>query len=80
MVKIMRFRCAAGVTIAALIFLSIGRVDAADTVNSPERRSIGELSRTAVIHLGKTADWVSITSPPPARFSRRFQPVRAPGF
>jgi virginiamycin B lyase len=57
----MRFRCAAGVVIAALIFLSIARVDAAEAVNSAERRSIGELSRTAVILLGKTADWVSIT-------------------
>jgi len=47
--------------IAALIFLSIARVDAADAVNSPERRTIGELNPKAVIHLGKTADWVSIT-------------------
>ena len=61
MPKIMRFRCAAAVAIAALIFLSIARVGAADAVNSPGRRSIGELNRTAVIHLGKTADWVSIT-------------------
>ena len=49
------------VAIAALIFLSVARVDAADAVNSPERRAIGELNPKAVIHLGKTADWVSIT-------------------
>jgi virginiamycin B lyase len=59
--KIMCFRCAARATIATLVFFSIARVDAADAVNSAEPRSIGELNRTAVIHLGKTADWVSIT-------------------
>jgi virginiamycin B lyase len=59
--KIMRCRLAAGVAIPALIFFLIGRVDAAEAVNSAERKSIGELARTAVIHLGKTADWVSIT-------------------
>jgi virginiamycin B lyase len=53
----MRIRCAVRAIIATLIFFSIARVDAAD---SAEHRSIGELNRTAVIHLGKTADWVSI--------------------
>jgi virginiamycin B lyase len=57
----MRRRCAARAAIATLIFFSIARVDAADAVNSAERRPIGELHRTVVIHLGKTADWVSIT-------------------
>jgi len=59
--KRMRFRCAARATIATLIVLSNARAGAADAVNSVDRRSIGELNRTAVIHLGKTADWVSIT-------------------
>jgi virginiamycin B lyase len=49
------------VVIAALIFLSIARVDAADSVNSAGRRAIGELNPKTAIHLGKTADWVSIT-------------------
>jgi virginiamycin B lyase len=49
------------VFVAALAVFSIARVDAAEAVNSAESRSIGELNRTAVIHLGKTADWVSIT-------------------
>jgi virginiamycin B lyase len=59
--KVMCFRFTVRATIAALFFFSVARVDAADAVNSAERRSIGELNRTAVIHLGKTADWVSIT-------------------
>jgi virginiamycin B lyase len=54
-------RCTARATITTAIFLSITCVDAADAGNSVERRSISELHRTAVIHLGKTADWVSIT-------------------
>lgn len=61
MFKTRRIRCATRVTIATLIFFSIARVDAADALTSAEPRSIGELNRTAVIHLGKTADWVSIT-------------------
>jgi virginiamycin B lyase len=59
--KTVRFRCAARATIAALVLFSTVHVGAADSVNSAELRSIGELNRTAVIHLGKTADWVSIT-------------------
>ena len=56
-----RFQCAARAIIATAMLVSIARVDGADSLNSAELRSIGELNRTAVIHLGKTADWVSIT-------------------
>ena len=34
---------------------------AADAAHAVARREIGELSPTAIIHLGKTADWVAIT-------------------
>jgi virginiamycin B lyase len=60
--KTLHLPCAARATIATLILFSIARVDAADPVNPAELRSIGELNRTTVIHLGKTADWVSITT------------------
>jgi virginiamycin B lyase len=48
--------------VAALVALSAhGVAAAAEGTTAAERRSIGELHRTAVMHLGKTADWVSIT-------------------
>jgi virginiamycin B lyase len=55
-----RLRCAAQTSLALLILFSAvsGAADAADSI---ERKSIGELNRTAVIHLGKTADWVAIS-------------------
>jgi virginiamycin B lyase len=59
--KTLRALCATRAAIATVIFFSVTRVCAADVVLPIERRSIGELDRTAVIHLGKTADWVSIT-------------------
>jgi streptogramin lyase len=43
-----------------VIFFSMVRIAAAEGSTSADRRSIGELHRTVVIHLGKTADWVSI--------------------
>ena len=61
MFKIRRFASAIQATITTLLLFSIARVDAADVLTSAERRSVGELNRTVVIHLGKTADWVSIT-------------------
>lgn len=44
---------------AALLALCAARIHAADGL--PKRHAIGELTRTAVIPLGKTADWVAIT-------------------
>jgi virginiamycin B lyase len=55
-----RLKLAATVIIATWVFsgTSLAAVDAVSVV-AP--RSIGELKRTAIIHLGKTADWVAIT-------------------
>jgi streptogramin lyase len=61
MLERVRIRCGATIAIAALALYSMARVDAADAPTSIDGRSIGELKRTTVIHLGKTADWVSIT-------------------
>src|ERR1700684_3723144 len=48
---------------AAALILSPGRsLDAANVERAVATRSIGELKRTATIHLGKTADWVAITA------------------
>jgi len=57
----MHLFCAARTTLAVLVLLWAARGGAADAVNSIARKSIGELKRTAVIHLGKTADWVAIS-------------------
>jgi virginiamycin B lyase len=57
----MSLRSAARAIIAVVIYFSMVRVTAADSGIAAQPRSISELSRTAVIHLGKTADWVSIT-------------------
>jgi virginiamycin B lyase len=57
-----RLRRAARKTFALLALLSVGPGDTADAANSIERRSIGALNRTIVIHLGKTADWVAINA------------------
>jgi virginiamycin B lyase len=61
MFKMVLIRRGVRTTVATLMVFSIARADAADALTSAERRPIGELNRTAVIHLGKTADWVSIT-------------------
>src|ERR1700688_4509432 len=48
---------------AAALILSPGRsLGAANVERAVAPRSIGELKRTATIHLGKTADWVAITA------------------
>ncbi len=48
---------------AAALILSPGRsLGAANVERAVALRSIGELKRTATIHLGKTADWVAITA------------------
>src|SRR5579863_4950505 len=48
---------------AAALILSPGRSPGAANVElAVASRSIGELKRTATIHLGKTADWVAITA------------------
>jgi len=57
----MRFRYLARIIFAVPIFLYVARLDAAGVVSSPGHRAISELKRTTIIHLGKTADWVSIT-------------------
>jgi virginiamycin B lyase len=59
--RIERAQYAARAGIAAVILSSAARVYAAGVVSSLEPRAIGELDRTAVIRMGKTADWVSIT-------------------
>lgn len=70
----MQIKFAALAVTAALAMASITRADAAaapdgrgagdaaDGRTVPERRAIGELTQTVVIHLGKTADWVAVTS------------------
>jgi streptogramin lyase len=51
------------VAIIATWMLSSGTtLAAADVVTAVAPRSIGELKPTATLHLGKTADWVAITS------------------
>lgn len=62
MSKIKHGRCAIVATVATLVSLPTAGAGAADAPPAAERRSIGELNRTAVLHLGKTADWVSISS------------------
>jgi streptogramin lyase len=61
MLKKLSIRFGIPATVAALIFFPTARVHGADAIPSSERRKIEELNRTVVIHLGKTADWVSIT-------------------
>jgi virginiamycin B lyase len=58
---LVHLQSAARSILATAIFLSITGANAAHGVNSITPRSIGELTPTAVIHLGKTADWVAIT-------------------
>ncbi len=45
----------------ALVATVDGARAGADGVQEASRRSIGELKKTATLHLGKTADWVAIT-------------------
>jgi virginiamycin B lyase len=48
--------------VAASILSSAASVSAADVSSAVTRRLISELKPTATIHVGKTADWVAITS------------------
>jgi len=52
----------AAIAISATLLASVSSAAAADTAPAVAPRSIGELKQTATIHLGKTADWVAITS------------------
>ena len=59
--KTKRLKQAAILIIATWVISSSASLEAEDLVNVIARRSVGELKRTVVIHLGKTADWVAIT-------------------
>jgi virginiamycin B lyase len=62
--RVFRSVCAniATVAIIAILVISSGRsVIAADAALADASRVISELKPTAIIHLGKTADWVAIT-------------------
>ena len=53
--------CAA-IAISATLLTSVSGAAAADVAPAVAPRAISELKQTATIHLGKTADWVAITS------------------
>jgi len=54
-------KIAAAAGIAICFSPLVGQVNAADAAHAIAPRLMGELKPTAIIHLGKTADWVAIT-------------------
>jgi virginiamycin B lyase len=56
----MHSKCAAVILIMTLLAGSGTSLVLGDGMDVPAARAIGELKRTAILHLGKTADWVAI--------------------